>query len=158
VSLGNILELCIAVYSVAIAIELLVRRHWQRFAGQGIAVLIATAIALLVNNSTTGRVAFGQGGSPLGSVGMMFAATICGIAARYIFYLQAGQFSWLDFLKPLTISPIVLLPLIGSVQTTGELNSMQIVSFVVLAFQNGFFWQAVLAGAKPAAGAAGGKA
>ena len=148
-SLRYILELCIAVYAAAIAIELVVRRHWRRFAGEASALLIAIAIALLVNNSTTGRVSFGQGGSPLGSVGIMFAATICGIAARYIFYLQAGQFSWLDFLKPLTISPIVLLPLIGSVQTTGELSGMQIVSFGVLAFQNGFFWQAVLAGAKP---------
>jgi hypothetical protein len=157
VSLHFILELCIAVYTVAIVIELSVRRRWLRFTLEAVSVLIVMAIALLVNSTVTGRVAFGEGKSPAGSVGIMFAATICGIAARYIFYLQAGQFSWLDFLKPLTISPIVLLPLIGSVQTTGELSGMQIMSFGVLAFQNGFFWQAVLAGAKPAAQVSGAK-
>ena len=154
-SLRLILEFCIAVYAVAIVVELLVRRRWLPFALEAVSVLIVIAIALLVNSTVTGRVAFGQGTPPVGGVGIMFAATICGIAARYIFYLQAGQFSWLDFLKPLTISPIVLLPLIGSVQTTGELSGMQIMSFAVLAFQSGFFWQAVLAGAKPAAQASG---
>jgi hypothetical protein len=38
----------------------------------------------------------------------------------------------------------VLLPLISSVQAAGDLKPMQIVSFTLLAFQNGFFWQAVL--------------
>jgi hypothetical protein len=42
------------------------------------------------------------------------------------------------------------LPLIGSVQTKAELNGMQVVCFAILAFQNGFFWHAVLQGAKPA--------
>jgi len=148
-SLRTVLELCSAVYAVAIVIELLLRRRWLRFVWEAVALLVLIVIALLVNNAATGRVAFGQGTSPVGTVGIMFVAAVCGIAARYIFYLQEGQFSWLDFLKPLTISPIALLPLIGSVQTTGELNGMQIVSFSVLAFQNGFFWQAVLTAAKP---------
>ena len=156
-SLRIVLELCIAVYTAAIVIELLVRRRWLPFALEAIAVLIVIAIALLVNNSATGRVAFGQGTSPVGTVAIMFVSTVCGIAARYVFYLRKGHFSWLDFLKPLTISPIVLLPLIGSVQTTAELTGMQVVSFGVLAFQNGFFWHAVLAGAKPATQASGGK-
>jgi hypothetical protein len=64
-------------------------------------------------------------------------------------YLQKEQFSWLDLLKPVTISPIVLLPLMGSVQGVGELKEIQVVSFGLLAFQNGFFWQAVLEGARP---------
>jgi hypothetical protein len=60
-----------------------------------------------------------------------------------------GTFSWPDLLKPLCISPIVLLPLIGSVQGMKGLESMQVISFALLAFQNGFFWQVVLERASP---------
>ena len=148
---GTILEFCAVIYAIVIVIELLTRRRWVKFAFEAGALIAMVAIALLVNNAVIGHVAFGQGTSPVRTVGIMFAATVCGIAARYIFYLKAGQFSWLDFLKPVTISPIVLLPLVGSVQNAGDLSGIQVVSFVVLAFQNGFFWQAVLQGAKPGA-------
>jgi hypothetical protein len=70
-----------------------------------------------------------------------------GIAARYHF---------LPTEKPVLAIRFVL-PLIGSVQTTWELNAMQVVSFAVLAFQNGFFWQAVLEDAKPATQDSSGK-
>lgn len=148
-SLGTVLEFCIAIYSTAVLIELALRRKLVRFFLEVAALLLVVTIALLVNNAVAGRVSFGPGTSAVGTVGIMFAAIVFGIAARYVFYLQKNQFSWLDFLKPLVISPIVLLPLIGSVQTTGELSGMQVVCFAVLAFQNGFFWQAVLSGAKP---------
>ena len=148
--LRTVLVSCISLYAVVILVELFVRRQWLRFVLEAVLLLVVIGIALLVNNAVTGRVAFGEGASAVATVIIMLLAVICGIAARYIFYLQKGQFSLLDFFKPFAISPIVLLPLIGSVQTTGELNAMQVVSFAVLAFQNGFFWQAVLEGAKPA--------
>ncbi len=128
--------------------ELILRRRWLRFILEVTVFVVVIAVALLVSSAVAGRTAFG-GTSSIATVGIMFIATICGIGARYIFFLQKGQFSWLDVFKPITISPIVLLPLIGSIQT-GMLNEMQVVSFAVLAFQNGFFWQAVLEGAKPA--------
>ena len=74
----------------------------------------------------------------------MFGAILLGAAARYIFYFK-GEFSWLDFAKPLCISPLLLLPLIGSIQATKDLEPIQLISFALLGFQNGFFWQAVLA-------------
>ncbi len=148
--LGIILGSCAAVYASVVIIQAVLRRQWTRARWEALALVILIGIALLVNNATTGIVGFGEGASPLATVAVMFVAIIAGIAARYIFYLQQGHFSWLDFFKPLTISPIALLPLLGSVQTTRELNSMQVVSFGVLAFQNGFFWQAILAGARPA--------
>lgn len=79
---------------------------------------------------------------------IMFVSILFGIAARYIFYLET-KFAWLDFVKPLCISPILLLPLIGSLQGEGKLEAIQTISFALLAFQNGFFWQAVLAQARP---------
>ncbi|MGA9627836.1 MAG: hypothetical protein WBQ65_25410 [Bryobacteraceae bacterium] len=148
-SLRSILEPCIVVYTALILIELFVRRHWLRFVLQAVTLLVVIGIALLVNNAATGRVAFGQAAPPVGTLGIMFLAIVCGIAARYIFDLRKSQFSVLEFLKPIVISPIVLLPLIGSVLATGELNGMQVVSFALLAFQNGFFWKVVLEGAKP---------
>jgi hypothetical protein len=57
-------------------------------------------------------------------VAIMFAATMCGIVARYLFYLQSGQFTWLDCLKPLAITPIILLPLLSSIQSAGTLNNL----------------------------------
>jgi hypothetical protein len=147
--LRTVLEPCAAIYAALILVELLIRRQWFRFWSQIFALLLVIGIALLVNNSVNGRVAFGESTSPVATVIIMFLATISGIAGRYIFYFQKGQFSILGFLKPIAISPIVLLPLIGSIQTTGELNNMQVVSFALLAFQNGFFWQAVLEGARP---------
>ncbi|MCI5157679.1 MAG: hypothetical protein D3906_04425 [Candidatus Electrothrix sp. AUS1_2] len=72
----------------------------------------------------------------------MFLCTMLGIMAHYVFYLK-GKFSWRAFLKPLVISPIVFLPLVGSVQSLTGLEPMQMISFAILAFQNGFFWKEV---------------
>ncbi len=110
-------------------------------------------VVFLILNLATGfpqpstKQAFG-GVSPLAAIGLMFVCIILGMAARYIFYLKR-KFSWLAFVKPLCVSPIVLLPLFGSVQGMQELKTIQMLSFGLLAFQNGFFWQVVLDSAKP---------
>jgi len=147
-SLSSILIVCTVVYLIVILVELAFARRIKRFLWELGALLITIILALLVTNSTTGIVSFGAGTSPVTTVGWMLVATILGITARYVFYLR-GKFSWLGMLKPVTISPIVLLPLIGSVQGLGDLKDMQVMSFAFLAFQNGFFWQSVLDSAKP---------
>jgi hypothetical protein len=103
----------------------------------------------LLHLTSNTPIAFGEISS-LHVLGIMLISTVCGIVARYTFYLENGKFAWLDVLKPLSITPMVLMPLIGSLQWDGTLNTMQTVSFAFLAFQNGFFWQKVLEGAKPA--------
>jgi hypothetical protein len=143
------LEGCATGYALLIIIELIVRKRWLRIVLEVVSGMAVLVLALLVNNAVTGRVSFGEGASPVATVAIMFVCTVLGVVARYVFYVQKGAFSWLDLLKPIAISPLVLLPLIGSVQATGEPNQMQIVSFAILAFQNGFFWQAVLQSAKP---------
>lgn len=148
-SLSMILRVCLAAYLVAIVIELVVTRQFKRFGLELAAVVLAVCLALLVTNASTGRIAFGEDKSPGLVIVIIFIMTMLGILARYIFYLQRGQFSWLDCLKPLVITPIIILPLISSVQTIGNLNVWQLFSFGLLAFQNGFFWQAVLEKAKP---------
>jgi hypothetical protein len=125
------------------------RRSWPRLLISVVALLVI-ALALRI---TTGfpfpesRQAFGGVASPMLAVALMFVGVILGIAATYVFNLTSS-FSWPDFLRPLVVSPLVLLPLIGSLQGAA-LEPVQLVCFTVLAFQNGFFWQQVLGNAKP---------
>jgi hypothetical protein len=139
---------CFALAVLLIAVDYARRRSWRR----PLACLVAlAAFALLLSLTTSfpypsSRQAFG-GASPLVALVLMFGGVLFGIAATYIFNLS-GEFSWRDFARPLVASPIVLLPLIGSVQGAA-LEPIQLVSFTVLAFQNGFFWQQVLREAKP---------
>ena len=71
----------------------------------------------------------------------MFLAIALGMGARYYFYMRS--FSWNGLLKPLVITPIVMMPLLGSVVGATEISDMQLVSYLFLAFQNGFFWRVV---------------
>ncbi len=110
-----------------------------------IAGLFATAIFLHLATgfpSASRWQAFGGGWSQELVLGLMAVGVILGIAANYVFFARA-TFSWRSFLRPIVVSPIVLLPLIGSLQGA-QLESVQAVCFVILAFQNGFFWRQVL--------------
>lgn len=136
----------LGLFSLFIVIEFVLSRAVKIFIIQA-SILLAVILFL---NVTTGfpaiRVAFG-GVTPIVTIGIMFVFTLLGIAGHY-FYNLKGKFVWRTFLKPLIISPIVLLPLIGSVQKSSGVEPIQIVSFGILAFQNGFFWKEVLEHAK----------
>ncbi len=93
-----------------------------------------------------GAQAFGEGPS-LKIVFAMLASTVLGSLARYLFYLHsAGQFSALNLVRPILISPLILLPLLSSIPNAS--NSFQVISFLFLAFQNGFFWRTVFENTK----------
>jgi hypothetical protein len=148
VSTNNLLRVIAVVYVLAILTELALTRRVRRFIWEFSILLVLIVLDVLIANAVTGRVSFGEETSSWGIVLVMLGCVILGIAARYVFYLK-GAFSWLEFVKPLCISPIVLLPLIGSIQTVKTLEPMQVLSFGLLAFQNGFFWQVVLERATP---------
>jgi hypothetical protein len=145
--INYLLGSCFILAAVLVTVDYLRHRSRQRLA----VCLIALAIIALVLYFTTGfpfpatKQAFG-GPGPLLAITLMFGGVVLGIVATYIFNLS-GPVSWLDFARPLVASPIILLPLIGSVQGA-ELAPVQLVSFTILAFQNGFFWQQVLKDAK----------
>ena len=143
-SITEILEICAGLYLAAIVVDLIRSRRYKHFLLELLPLIGLLVLDVLITNASTGYLAFGSGSSPTVAVLVMFGAILLGVAARYIFYLK-GEFSWLDFAKPLCISPILLLPLIGSIQAVKDLEAIQVVSFALLAFQNGFFWQAVLA-------------
>lgn len=147
-SIPTILKSCAGLYLLIVFADGLRSRELRRFALELLPLLGLIALDVLVASASAGYVTFGQGNSPLWVSLAMLGAILLGVAARYVFYLR-GRFSWLDFAKPLCIAPILLLPLIGSLQSVKSLEPMQVASFALLAFQNGFFWQAVLQQARP---------
>ena len=147
-SIVGVLRVCVAAYLIVILADLLRSRNFRRFALELLPLIALVIVDVFIASEVSGYLSFGAGTSPGRVIVIMFAAILSGVAARYIFYLNT-KFSWLDFAKPLCISPILLLPLIGSVQGATDLQPMQVVSFALLAFQNGFFWQVVLERAQP---------
>ena len=131
----------IGAYLLTIIVELLVKSSLKRFV---LELGIIVGVVLLLHVTTdfpTPRRAFG-GVSSLAAIGIMFVCTILGIVGHNFFYYK--KVVWQSFLKPLWISPIVLLPLIGSVQATSDIEPIQLISFGILAYQNGFFWNVIL--------------
>jgi len=137
-----LLIIFLGLFGLFIIVELVFSRAIKKFIIQ-IAILLGVVLVLKM---TTGfpstRIAFG-GVAPTVAIGIMFVCTLFGIAGHSFYYMK-GKIVWRTFLKPMVISPIVLLPLIGSVQGTSNLEPIQMISFGVLAFQNGFFWKEVL--------------
>jgi len=141
-----LLMIFLGLFGLFIVIELITSRSVKRFLVQAIILFVVIVILKTTTGFPATSRAFG-GISPLNAIGVMFVCTLFGIAAHYFFHLK-GKFSWRTFLKPLVISPIVLLPLIGSVQGNTNIETFQLISFGFLAFQNGFFWREVFEHAK----------
>lgn len=149
-SITGVVWKCVALYLALIIAEWIHSRQHKRFLLELLPLPILVLLDVVLSSAGKGYLSFGAGTSPTRVILVMFGAILLGTTARYIFYLQ-GRFSWLDFAKPICISPILLLPLIGSVQGVTDLQPMQVMSFALLAFQNGFFWQVVLERTKPSA-------
>lgn len=155
--INDALIACLAIAVLLAVLDHVRRPSWRRLLlyllGLGV---IAVALFLTTGfpfpsarrafGAPSPRQAFGEA-SPLLALALMFVGVVFGIAATYVFNLT-GTFSWRDLARPLVVSPLVLLPLIGSLQGA-NLEPVQSVCFTVLAFQNGFFWQQVLRDAKP---------
>jgi H+/Cl- antiporter ClcA len=80
---------------------------------------------------------------------LLFVAMVVGILARYYWELLGkgktfGDTNTADLLRPLLVSPLVFFPIWAySVRMPRGLIP------VLVAFQNGFFWQTVFEAAKP---------
>jgi hypothetical protein len=136
-----------AAYGVVLLVELVTTRRLQRFAVQVVLLGLVFVLLHVTVNFPTPRRAFG-GASLLATVALMLVCTILGMAAQSIVSMGESRWSWGGFVRPFVISPIVLLPLLGSILGS-ELNLVQLISFGFLAFQNGFFWRVVLERASP---------
>ena len=148
-SITYLLLLFIAIWGLWAIVESLIDRSPRRLAIHATALIGVVVILRLTAGFPAVRESFGA--SDIVSVAVMFASVLAGIGARYVFYGR-GRFSWRSFGRPLVLSPIVLLPLLGSIQGSVALESLQLVSLACLAFQNGFFWPTVLDDAKKQVG------
>jgi hypothetical protein len=150
--LSSGVTVAVAILALLCAVMLILDfvRGARRRAGVGIVLLV---LFLLVLNLTTGfprppsQISFG--GSIPGWWGLvaMAVGVVFGMVAQYV-WSNPKRPKLLDFLRPIVISPLVMLPLVGSLQD-GALETIQLASLTLLAFQNGFFWQQVLKDAKP---------
>ncbi len=147
-SVTYLILLCVGLYGLLLVVDGVRTRRFRRLVTEG-GLLLAAIVVLRVTTgfpTPAGRQAFG-GLGPLPAIALMFVCVLLGMAARYFFYLR-GEFSWVSFVKPLCVSPIVLLPLLGTIQGISAVGPIQLIAFCVLAFQNGFFWRVVFEHAK----------
>ena len=149
-SSGITLAIALLAFLCAVILLLDFFRGARRRAAIGLVLLI---VFLIVLNLTTGfprasgRVSFGGSIPGWWALVAMAIGVIFGIVAQYV-WSKPKKPKLLDFLRPIVVSPLVLLPLIGSLQE-GPLELIQLASLTLLAFQNGFFWQQVLKDAAP---------
>lgn len=140
----------LALLAAAILVVDLVRGARRR----AVVGLVLLVVFLIVLNVTTGfphasgRLSFGGSIPGWWALIAMAVGVIFGMVAQYV-WSKPKKPNLLDFLRPIVISPLVMLPLVGSLQD-GPLETIQLASLTLLAFQNGFFWQQVLKDAKPA--------
>ncbi len=132
-----------ALYALILIWDLAVSRRWTPVIVQAV---LLTAFLLALHfwiGFPAVRYDF-SGYDPLWVVVAMLVCVVLGMAAQYLFNLGEDPWKWRPFLRPVVISPIVLLPLLGSVEGADRLSTFQFVSFLFLAFQSGFFWKTVL--------------
>jgi hypothetical protein len=112
---------------------------------------VALVAAFFVLHRETGFPAMREpfSGTPTAAtILVMFACVILGTLANY-FYYKRGPFSWMSLIRPVTVSPLVILPLLGTLEGRTTVDNVQLIWFGLLAFQNGFFWRVVFDRAKP---------
>ena len=110
----------------------------------GIVILAFLALYFATGYPFQTKVAYG-GLDNVVTIALIYLGVLVGMGCQY-FYTRADnvKFSPRGFLKPLFVSPIVLLPLIDIIQKTQDATATEYVTMIILGFQNGFFWRTVL--------------
>jgi|GEM_PF-1560503 len=86
-------------------------------------------------------VAFGQM-RPTTVVLLLLGSITLGTISR--FFYNNDTFAWLGFLRPIFIAPMLMMPLMGTVEAATRMDGIELASLAFLAFQNGFFWRSLL--------------
>ena len=139
----RILEVCLIAWLLLLLLGTLRTRSWRRFFAEAGAIFLVVLLLRWFADfpDPANRRSFGPDLSPA-IVVLMLLSIGAGMAARYFFSLRRA-FSWIALLRPFCVSPIVLLPLLGTVHGIVTLEPLQVISFALLSFQNGFFWRLV---------------
>lgn len=88
-------------------------------------------------------IAFSEPISIVFLIGLQVSVMV-GIFSNQLYAAPPGTLrSWDELAKPLLVAPLLLLPLLGSLEGCGKLSAIQGASFLLLGFQSGFFWRKV---------------
>lgn len=77
-----------------------------------------------------------------------FVGILFGIRAHVAYRSGKKKVTLGEILKPLAVTPLLLAPLVGVMETT-DFKVLTLLSLFVLAFQNGFFWKEMLKNVHP---------
>lgn len=133
--------LILAIYALLILVELFTKRSIKIFFVELFIFLILSGILRVMSDSQElRRIAFG-GISPITAIIIMFGSIILGIIANHRYVSR--KISWHSLSRPIVISPMILLPLIGTLPSSTDLESLQLICLSIIAFQNGFFWKTI---------------
>lgn len=143
----QVLLVCVVLYFLLIIIPRLMGQSTGIFWKE----LLGLVAGVLVLRWSTGFPSLRESFSainPIAAIVVMFVFVLLGMIANYLFYLR-GQFELISFTRPLLVSPIVLLPLVGSIEPQTDVAPVQLICLAILAFQNGFFWRTVFEHVRP---------
>lgn len=141
--INNLLILFIGLFGLIIIFEFIKTRVFRAFLCQAGSIIVVVFLFRIVFGFPEAEISFG-GMQQLTIIFIMLICATLGIVAHHIF-MSKRKFSWRAVIKSSVVTPIVLLPLLGSIQSTSVVEPVQYVSFGFLAFQNGFFWRIILA-------------
>lgn len=131
------------VFSLVALIDFIVTKKYQLL----LAELVCLVTFLIFLHYNTGfptiKRSFGDT-SPLVATAIMLVFVCLGIFGHYFFYGEKIQ--WRQALKTLSLSPIIILPLLTTVLSSDKLSEVQMISLGLLSYQNGFFWKEVYKG------------
>ena len=136
---------CMGIYAVLVLIDAFIRKTWKALVINLVLLGLVFLVLALTTDFPDKPTSFG-GVTPVLAILIMFAATCLGMAAWY--FRTARKPRWINLFKTLVLSPIVLVPMIGTVQGAETIEPIQMFTLRLLAFQNGFFWKTILDQAK----------
>ena len=135
-----ILGAALALYAAYLLAELWLLRR-PRYTVLQYAVLLLVAIFF---HLTTGFPIPAQSFGSETSIAVVASMAICillGMLSSFFFYRDGRGIR--DCVKPLLVSPIILLPLLGLLRDISDFEPITILSLCLISYQNGFFWKVV---------------
>jgi hypothetical protein len=116
------------------------------------ATLLFGLVAYLVATSSTfspfsrsSSIAFGVGSQATGLfIVVALTGAVAGVFGSYFFKLGNAGFSVRGLLRPLSASPLVIIPTIKLIESAGDPTALAYILLFALSYQNGFFWERLL--------------
>ena len=153
----------ILICTVVLVVLLLLDRPWRRRSLLAMTIVLtggsawlgirAVSVAKLETKASTDAAGWML-------VALLFLAMSLGMAAQYFFFKpERSRFRWARLAKPFFASPIVFIPLVGTLPAD-DLSllpfSLSKLMLLLVAFQNGFFWKTFFDSARPQGGSGNG--